>query len=275
MMKMFCCCFMLFISSMWTFGDTTNTIESAQELELRRRMLFFARLHDLRQVHSDFVGDFIKSNSICVSTAASIAQSLAKETFIKFESGQPGASFSEYSRLLAFVTHYGDKQNLTFLEQASHSTNKHLRVESAYAYIRLADVDSFPFIKAIFSNNNYTGYDREKVLKAFNRMLKSEKGMAKKSSELTRKIHMFYFEILEKESDGGCVSSIDNNLCEEIPDYRNSVQRLACASSFAENGNKYYKDYFGKIRDEIEKTHKEKRKDFKAKGELLDPDRKK
>ena len=55
----------MFITSyMCTFGGTTNTIESAQDVELRRRMLFFARLHDLRQVKTDFVGDYIKSNNI-------------------------------------------------------------------------------------------------------------------------------------------------------------------------------------------------------------------
>lgn len=40
-----------------------------------------------------------------------------------------------------------------------------------------------------------------------------------------------------------------------------------------EIGNSYYKQYFDNIIKEIEKTPNEKRKDFKAKGELLDSDR--
>lgn len=271
MMKKFCFCFMLFTSSMWTFGGTTNTIESSQELELRRRMLFFARLHDLRQVQSDFVGDYIKSNSICFSTAATIAQSLAKDAFTKLESGQPGANFSEYSRLLAFVSHYGDKQNLNFLAQTSQATNKYIRAESACAYIRLAGVESLPFVKGTFTNDVYTGYDREVIFKTFNRILKEDK--EKLASKKMDQIHSFYFEVLQNERDGGCVALIDNTLCEALDEYKYSLQRLACVTRFTENGNTYYKHHFGKIKDEIEKTPKEKRKDFKAKGDLLDPDK--
>jgi hypothetical protein len=64
-----CFLFWAFVVPMLAVGDLPNKNDSVTELELRKRMVFFSRLHDLRQVQSDFVGDYIKSNNICSRTA--------------------------------------------------------------------------------------------------------------------------------------------------------------------------------------------------------------
>jgi hypothetical protein len=51
------------------------------------------------------------------------------------------------------------------------------------------------------------------------------------------------------------------------------VQREVFADQLLKSGNEYQKGLARNMKDEMEKTPKEKRKDFRAKGELLDPDR--
>jgi len=66
---------------------------------------------------------------------------------------------------------------------------------------------------------------------------------------------------------------LDKVLCENLPGYSTSNQREMAAETMLKSENDFVRGMGNSIKTEIEKTPKEKRKDFKAKGELLDPER--
>jgi len=91
------------------------------------------------------------------------------------------------------------------------------------------------------------------------------------------KVDMFLLEKIETEEMGGSIELLDSVLCWQIPSYTNSVQRLAAVEKLLKNIRASRGDYFNRwnaVKEEIEKTPANERKDFRVKGELLDPERK-
>jgi hypothetical protein len=84
--------------------------------------------------------------------------------------------------------------------------------------------------------------------------------------------HQFLLESVEKEKAGDTVKMIDQVLCETLEGYSASVQREKVADRMVKAGPEYSRPHFEAVKAEIEKTPTAKRKDFTAKGELLDPE---
>ena len=74
------------------------------------------------------------------------------------------------------------------------------------------------------------------------------------------------------KGNGEIASRLDKMLSDFLADYNESLQRFQVMERLTKHENAYYRNLFKAKLLEIEKTPKEKRKDFKAKGELLDPD---
>ena len=82
--------------------------------------------------------------------------------------------------------------------------------------------------------------------------------------------------LLEKTQteEAGVEELFDMLLIKYLPGYETSVQRLEAMERLAASANEYRRKYGQPRKEELEKIPVEKRKDFRAKGELLDPERK-
>lgn len=87
------------------------------------------------------------------------------------------------------------------------------------------------------------------------------------------KFSTYLLEQVEVENDDETICKMDAMLSLYLPDYKSSIQRLRLYQRVQTSGSDFSKQYFAKIKSEIEETPKDKRKDFRANGELLDPER--
>jgi len=189
---------------------------------------------------------------------------------------------------------FDDKHSLPLFEEMTRAEDFALRYYGMVGYVRVAGaVDALPFIERLAKNPRVEGYYAPAYLTliaiTFNeRILFREIYRFPISipppppSELTpaerRKIHTFMLEALQTQNEW-TVKRLDEALAKHLPDYAASIQRKEVAERFAQSdaldfsGNRI-SDHWKAIKDEIEKTPVEKRKDFRARGELFDPERK-
>ena len=160
----------------------------------------------------------------------------------------------------------GDLTSLPFLEEMSRgSSNRWIREDSAYAYVRIAGTNALPFIRSLMANH------RQDSTLAFQNFLK----ILKKAPDVTDESLVFLCEFAGQDDNGYAVKLMDEALCEILPGYPTSAQRLTIAGRHIASDFTSAKEYFASAKAEIEKIPETQRKDFRAKGELLDPDRKK
>jgi len=172
------------------------------------------------------------------------------------------------SAVLGFLGRFEDRSALPLFEEMTGASNGSTRVYAVRAYIKVAGVDSILFIQKSFQK--YPGLLMEyTVIEEFGRQLKK----AKKASP-NKDLSEPYIFLLTEVQEGKCRGDIlDKVLCENLPAYSTSAQREKAAETMLKSSNDYLRGMGNSIKAEIEKTPKEKRKDFKAKGELLDPER--
>jgi hypothetical protein len=171
-------------------------------------------------------------------------------------------------RVLQLISCFADRNTLPLFEEMSAASNTWIRLNGYVGYIKVAGVDSFPFIRSSFEKHpallmEYT------VIEEFGRQLKKAK-----NTSPNKDLSEAYIFLLREVQEGKCRGDIlDKVLCENLPEYATSIQREAAAETMMKSSNDYLRNMGNNIKNEIEKTPKEKRKDFKARGELLDPDR--
>jgi hypothetical protein len=173
-------------------------------------------------------------------------------------------------RVLSLIAGFSDLSTLPFFEEMAGATNTSIRLHGSWCYIRVAGVDSLSFIKELLDDDRLNSMDHWKIYETFGKQVEIA---AKKGNINIEPCQRFLLEETKKEHTGDGGKQLDIILCKLLPDYTNSIQRIEAVQWFVQNGSSYHKNYFGNIETEIEKTPKEKRKDFKAKGELLDPER--
>jgi len=174
------------------------------------------------------------------------------------------------SAVIGFLGRLEDRSALPLFEEMTSASNGNTHVYAVEAYIRVAGVDSVPFIKRMLDDERLNSVDHGRIYEVFGRQLEAAKQKGNISIEPCQR---FLLEETKKEHTGDGGKQLDKLLNRVLPDYTNSLQRIEAAEWFIKNGSSYHKNYFGNIKTEIEKTPKAKRKDFKAKGELLDPDK--
>ena len=159
-----------------------------------------------------------------------------------------------------------------FLEEVSFGAGgEWTRKNAVYAYIDLTGTNSVPFLRKLMADGRYAKSNFTFPLAEFLRIL--EKGQ-----EINDESLAFLLEFVEKNEFTHNVRYVDRTLCKILPGYLNSVQRLAVAKWHSENGDPFSdatKGYFSEAKRAIEKIPESERKDFRAKGELLDPERRK
>jgi len=74
--------------------------------------------------------------------------------------------------------------------------------------------------------------------------------------------------------EGGATAELDKVLTAYLPGYSASVQRQNLAERMSDFEGVGTRGYFVNAKQEISKVPVQERKDFRAKGELLDPERK-
>ncbi len=225
----------------------------------------------------DLVMAYAKSQGIPISNVVNEAITIAEEGFAMLESGSitnedVKASLLRYCRkALVLVCRPRDRVALPYLESKTVSQDKHIRLTAANGIINILGPDSIGFIRVAATNGLYGGTDIYGMYKTFGGRLKVER---KKTPEVNQvKSFDFLMGLAEKEESGSTVEMLDQILCETLDGYSTSVQRRQMAERLVKQGPDYCRHYFEEIGAMIEKTPKEKRKDFRAKGELFDPER--
>jgi len=198
----------------------------------------------------------------------------ARYKWMRIGEGSPDET-TRYTWMLAVLVATGDLSSLPLIEEMHRSPNTQIREDAIRTYLRLAGTNAVSF-RTLIANNRYAESELTPPLFQFFQELK-------RTPDINDENILFLFEVMEKSSDACNAKQADDVLCEKLPGYSNSVQRLAVAKRYSEKGIttlealSYYDFIVGfiDIKKEIEKIPENQRKDFRAKGELLDPDRKK
>ena len=163
----------------------------------------------------------------------------------------------------------GDNHSLPVFEEMVGSVNWVIRFNGIANYVRVAGViGSLPFIENVPTDPDYPHAHRHRVYLA----LEQEIHKNPLSPKDIRTMCAFLLERIQKEDL--CAQNADGILCNHLPEYANSIQRMAVAERLSKSGNERFKNLWSAVKTEIEKTPANERKDFRTKGELLDPERK-
>ena len=263
------------IAAVTCLGEGKKDTES-----FRKTVEFFASgPHYLATEHEDYVPQALKKQAgkynltreEAVAEMCSMAREyrrLSEDTSEKVTERMRQLGRMRLSAVLGFLGRLGDRSALPLFEEMTGAANGNTRLFAVEAYIKVAGVDSFPFIRSSFEKHpallmEYT------VIEEFGRQLKKAK-----NTSPNKDLSEAYIFLLREVREGKCRGDIlDKVLCENLPEYATSIQREAAAETMMKSSNDYLRNMGNNIKNEIEKTPKEKRKDFKARGELLDPDR--
>ena len=274
---------------------------SQEKLEMLRRMIgmYIDTIADdhrnLAPLSPTSILAFAQRNGIPTNTVTAIARELAEKEAEELEENLPQVDVSfnhnAYARATSILVAAQDIEQLPFLEKMSRSSSDHeICTWSAGSYIGIAGTNALPFIRKTIEDNKVNPH---RIVQVFSRKLSSLPAVDDESLA-------FLYGALEKESDVYTAQLVDEGLCKMLSGYSNSVQRLAVAERFitparpanptreeqiawlrmppeerqAELSKDNARKYWTPIKNEIEKVPADKRKNFRAKGELLDPERK-
>ncbi len=224
---------------------------------------------------ADQIIEYAASNKFSKADLIRIARYFADDSARRVnEGGDPKKLAKEIMKCNCVFSVFGkmeDRSVLDFLEQKSTHSNELIRVDSSVAYVRIAGIDAISFIERKRSDGRFSELDLCKLFDFFRIRITREKG--NNNNCAVNKALQFLLTTLETENNGEIASRLDKMLSDLLADYNESLQRFQVMERLSKHENAYYRNLFKAKLLEIEKTPKEKRKDFKAKGEILDPDR--
>lgn len=222
---------------------------------------------------------YAKEHGIPISNMVTEARIIAEEGIVMLSSGnisnrEEKADLTRYCRkLITFMSHTKDLSALSYLENKSASVNEDIRETASRGVVNILGTGAIPFLRKVKSDGTHTPRDLYSLYESFGYKIRMEKKNNPKAK--VDDAYAFLLElVVEEEESGGTVKMLDRVLCETLDGYSTSVQREGVAERMVETGPDYSRPHFEAIKAEVEKTPKAKRKDFTARGELLDPDRK-
>jgi len=170
-------------------------------------------------------------------------------------------------RMLCVLAEIGDKRSLSLFEEMTASTERFIRFTAVTGYITVAGVmDSLPFIGRLMENPLYTNHERELFyVDLWRRIGASPRPEDEKICDLMLKRSLV--------EEGGAMTTLDRLLCERLPGYSTSVQRSEFINRAFQSGTEGERNYWNPHKETMDKVPANERKDFRAKGELLDPER--
>ena len=226
----------------------------------------------------DMLLAYANEHRIPISNMVNVAQTVAEEGFAMLESGsitnkEESAAVMRYCGILmGFMGCTKAPSALPYLQSRSVNENYDIREIASQGIINILGADATSFLRKAEQDGAHEKNEFYSLYKTFVGRLKAEN---KTLPEVTKaKAYVFLLELAETEGYGDTVQMIDEVLCETLNGYSTSFQRERVAERMLRTGPDYSRPHFAAIREEIEKTPKEKRKDFRNKGDLLDPDRK-
>jgi len=194
-----------------------------------------------------------------------------------------------YSVVLGGLVEFKDKSTLPFFEEMSLSTNEGIRRSGIRGYIMVTGaVDALPFIEGLAKDSRYTENDRYWAYTALTYLTRipsqinqpafpyvpSPPPPPKLSSDDRETLHAFMLKKTQTDNNENIVKELDQLLAKQLSGYAASLQRMQTVEKLAETCKEHWRNYWEAAKEEIEKTPVNERKDFRAKGGLLDPARK-
>ena len=162
---------------------------------------------------------------------------------------------------------------LALIRECSFSTDSVVSDCAVASYVAVAGGDSVPFLREYVAGG---GDGRSRRLSR-NLRWDIKKFKERNKNDDAAGLNAFLLELLHKEERWGNVESIDEALCMTLDGYEQSVQRAQaiqkCSAEMRKTNNTVAQERYRKTQAEVEKTPENARKDFRSKGELLDPDR--
>jgi len=224
---------------------------------------------------ADQIIEYAASNKFSKADLVRIARDLADDSARRVnEGGDPKKLAKEIMKCncaFSVLAKMEDHSVLDFLEQKSTHSNELIRVDSSVAYVRIAGIDAISFIERKRSDVRFSELDLCKLFDFFR--IRIAKGKDNNNNCAVNKALHYLLTTLETENNGEIACRLDKMLSEFLADYKESLQRFQVMERLTKHENAYYRNVFEAKLLEIEKTPKEKRRDFKAKGELLGSDR--
>lgn len=225
----------------------------------------------------DYVKDYMKSNHLSEEFMAEVVIAMIRTSLVARATGRSIREFARgtiigESYAITYLSRYRTANAIQFLQSMCMSTNKFHRREALLGYIRSAKLEALPTLKKCVQSGQLSESDLYMLYKNF----AYEIGQAEAGKQDSKKIEeakAFLLERAQEEKRRSAANELDKILCGMFPDYATSVQREKVATHFMNDDNEICRRQFMKIHEDIQKIPKEKRKDFRAKGELLDPER--
>jgi len=220
---------------------------------------------------------YAKEHRIPVSNMVGVAQTVAEEGFAMLESGsitnkKDAAAVMRYCRIvMGFMGYTKDPSALPYLRSRSLDENYDIRETASQGVINVLGADAISFLREAQQDGVHKKNEFYSLYKTFAGRFKADKKTLTESARI--KAYAFLLELIKEEEAGDTVKMLDRVLCETLEGYPASVQREKMADRMVKAGSEYSRPHFEAIKAEIEKTPTAKRKDFTAKGELLDPER--
>ena len=179
---------------------------------------------------------------------------------------KPGAN--RCWRMLVTLRTIGDKRSLPLFEEMTASTDRGIRTTAVIGYMDVAGtMDSLPFIGRLMVNPHYTNHERALLYVDLQRRMEAP------PPEDMEKICAFMLERSLVEEDDA-MTTLDSLLCQFLPGYSTSVQRSEFIDRAYRLGTEGARNYWNPHKEAMDNVPVQERKDFRAKGELLDPERK-
>lgn len=257
----------------WEIYDGTHDLRTVVALSLLRT----PRDYRLPRPSENLI-KYAENNRIPISDMVGEAQTIAKEGFAILESGsitnkeEITAVLRYCETLIGFMGTTKDPSAIPYLEIQSTSAYDDIRRTASNRIINILGAKSIEFLRKVTNDKLYKR-DLYSLYESFGFKIKME--IKNNPNAKLNDAYNFLLEVSETEEAGDTAKMIDQILCETLNGYSTSVQREKMAERMVRVGPDYSRHHFETIQLEVKKTPKEKRKDFSAKGELLDPERRK
>ena len=165
---------------------------------------------------------------------------------------------------------FRDRDTLPLYEDMITSTEDMIRHVGVYGYFQIAGmIDTLPLIDRLIRIPQWSAHNRSFAYIELKRCIERS---TPPPSDIAKVCDFALRRVME---EGEEETILDRILCKHLPGYSTSVQRAEIVERRIRSDCEGIRDYWQPIKDEIAKTPVHERKDFRAKGELLDPERKK
>jgi len=165
-----------------------------------------------------------------------------------------------------------EQRSLPFFEKMAESRHMEISRAAILNYFRVAGVmDSIAFVGRVSKNPRISELQRRFAYADLSQMVYSN---PLPPGDMMKTCAAFMLRQIQAEESDGVVVLMDDALLQQLPGYGTSVQRMAVAERFALSDKDGIRNFWKSVRKKIEGIPVQERKDFCAKGGLLDPRRK-